>query len=226
MYTQILVATTNKNKVKRIKNLLADIPIKIVSLEDLEINAPEPDETALSCVGIAAQKALAYLDCVDDSTVVLAQDDTISFEDVDPADNPGPAIKEPVKNRFGEFTDENALIYYTELAKKYGGSISMTFLYGHAVAFKETGVRKLVHVHAGESRLVSKLVDAANKPETVPGYFLAAVMQLNLDNEWKNYTDLSEQQLINADSDLKDSILSLLDFSGILNNSKKANLNA
>ena len=215
MYNQILIATTNKNKVTRIKKLLSEVPLEIVSLDDLNINAPEPEETALNCVGIAAQKALAYLDYVDASTIVLAQDDTISFDGVEEADNPGPAIKEPVRNRFGEFTDENGLMYYTDLAKKYGGSIPMTFSYGHAVAFKETGVRKFVHVYAGESKLQSKLVDVPHKPETVPGYFLAAIMQLNLEGERNNYPDLSDQELVDADIDLKNSILALLKNAGI-----------
>lgn len=221
MAKKILVATTNHNKVGRIKNLLSEFSVEIVSLDDLHVTAPEPDETGLNCVSIAAQKALAYLDYVDEDTIVLAQDDTIKFDGVDETDNPGTAIKEPVKVQYGSFTDSNAIKFYTDLAKKYGGSVPMTFLYGHAVAYKENDDRNLIQVQAGESSLHAKLVDTAHKQESVPGYFLAAIMKINIGGAWKYYTDLSETETIKSDSDLKDSILALLEPTGILDNPTK-----
>ena len=51
---KILIATTNHNKVSRIKRLLVDAPVEIVSLADLPTELPEPAETAGSGVEIAA----------------------------------------------------------------------------------------------------------------------------------------------------------------------------
>jgi inosine/xanthosine triphosphate pyrophosphatase family protein len=145
---KLLIATTNNNKVSRIKRLLVDAPVEIMSLNDLPKQIPEPAETAGSGVEIAAQKALGYVEHVDDSLIVLTQDDTIAFEGVDDVDNPGPFIKEPVKSKYGEFTDENALKYYTDLAKKYGGTVPMVFRYGHAIAYKTKTERRRVTIIA------------------------------------------------------------------------------
>ena len=55
---KILIATTNHNKISRIKRLLVDAPVEIVSLADLPTELSEPAETADSGIAIAAQKAL------------------------------------------------------------------------------------------------------------------------------------------------------------------------
>lgn len=208
---KLLIATTNHNKVSRIQRLLVDVPVEILSLNDLPNQIPEPAETAGSGVEIAAQKALGYIEHVDEDLIVLTQDDTIAFEGVDDSDNPGPFIKEPVKKKFGEFTDENALQYYTDLAKKYGGIVPMVFRYGHAIAYKTTAGRKRVTIVASSSELHARLVDTPHKPELAVGYFLSAIMQLEIDGEWIYNTELSEELQTKADEDLKISILSLLD---------------
>ncbi len=115
---KILIATTNHNKVSRIKRLLADVPVEIISLADLPTELPEPAETAESGIEIAAQKALGYVQYVDEGTVVLTQDDTISFEGVASEDNPGAFIKEPVRLKYGNFTDDNAIKNITPILRK------------------------------------------------------------------------------------------------------------
>lgn len=210
MYKKLLIGTTNANKVTRLKNLLTDVPIAFLSLADLEETAIEPEETAKTCMSIAAQKAVVYADYVAEDTLVLTQDDTITFERVEAHDDPGAHIKQPVVDTFGTFTDENAIRYYTELASKYGGEIPMTFVYGHALAYRKSSDRDYLHILAGTSRLNAKLVTTVTKPEKFPGYFLAAIMQIEINGTWHTYADLDEQQLIDADSDLKASITSLL----------------
>ena len=211
---KLLIATTNHNKLPRIQRLLANIPVEILSLNDLPYQIPEPAETAGSGVEIAAQKALGYIEHIDEDIIVLTQDDTIAFEGVNPSDNPGPFIKEPVKQQYGEFTDKNALQYYTDLAKKYGGTVPMVFRYGHAIAYKSTEARKRVSIVANASELHARLVDTPRKPELATGYFLSAIIQLEIGGEWIYRTELSEELQTKADEDLKISILSLLD--GIL----------
>lgn len=210
MAKKLLIATTNTNKVSRIKRILTDVPIEILSFDDINLQPPEPAETAGSGVEIAAQKALAYLEYVGNEFIILTQDDTIEFEGVEPADNPGPFIKEPVIERYGSFNDENALAFYTELATKYGGSIPMIFKYGHAIAFKNTTGRKRISVVSSASELHTKLVDTPHKPELAPGYFLSAIMQVEIDDKWVYGTEMTEEQSTQADHDLKASIVSLL----------------
>jgi XTP/dITP diphosphohydrolase len=56
---QLLIATTNPNKVREIRPLLADLPITLITLADLP-PVPEPDENGASFWENARLKALAY----------------------------------------------------------------------------------------------------------------------------------------------------------------------
>lgn len=56
---QILVGTKNAGKVKELKNLLADIPVKLRSLDEFE-NTIEPEETGATFYENAALKAVYY----------------------------------------------------------------------------------------------------------------------------------------------------------------------
>jgi hypothetical protein len=131
------------------------------------------------------------------------------------ADNPKNYIKEPVKRKYGEFNDGKAIKYYTELAKKYGGEIKATFLYGHALVRVDNNERKNLRIMAGESKREIRIVDRVNKPETVPGYFLAAVSECEVNGKWIFYNELTDKQSIEADKDLKESILYLLKKMGV-----------
>ena len=194
---KIVVATTNKNKVKRIKDLLRNLDYEVVSLEDMNLsNIEDPKETKNTPVEIAIEKALHYVNYMPDDTLVLTQDDTIQFEGIKEEDNPGMHIKEPVVKKYGKFTDELAAEYYKDLAAKYGGSIPMTFRYGHAIVIKENNKRKIINVCGAESKLESKLVNRINKLEKAPGYFLASLMEVKVNGKWVSYNDL-EQDILN-----------------------------
>lgn len=56
---QLLIATTNPNKVREIRPLLADVPVQVVTLADLP-TVPEPEETAATFWENARIKALGY----------------------------------------------------------------------------------------------------------------------------------------------------------------------
>lgn len=90
--------------------------------------------------------------------------------------------------KYGDFTDDNAIKYYTDLAKKYGGTIPMTFRYGHAIAYKAKTDRQRIKIVASSSELPARLVSTPRKPELMPGYFLSSIMQLNINGEWIYYT--------------------------------------
>ena len=207
---KIVIGTTNKNKVNRIKRLFKNEDYEFLSLDDICPNLGEPEETANNPVDIAIQKAMYYVNYIPEGYVVLTQDDTLEFKNIKEEDNPGPHIKEPVIKTYGKFTDENAAKYYSELAKKYGGSIPMEFVYGHAVAVVDKKNRTIKKILASNSSLKSKLVDKVNKLEEVPGYFLSALMQVEIDGKWRNYNDLTEEQVIDSDVDLYNSISNLL----------------
>lgn len=56
----VLIATTNEGKYKELSSLLRDLPIKSISLNDLEQKIPEPDEIEETIEGNAILKAKYY----------------------------------------------------------------------------------------------------------------------------------------------------------------------
>ena len=208
---KIVVATTNQNKVKRMKALLKNLDYEIVSLSDVsDKKMDEPKEIGLTPTDIAIEKALHYLKYLPNDTIVLSQDDTLVMEGIKEEDNPGMHIKKPVVEKYGKFTDEFAAEYYRSLAEKYGGTIPVFFKYGHAIAIKTTGERTITKVVSAESILKLKLVNKIYKLEKTPGYFLAALLEANINGKWIPYNDLDEDVLVKLDSDLYKSICTLL----------------
>lgn len=208
---KIVVATTNQNKVKRIKALLKNLDYEIVSLSDVtNEKIDEPEEIGTTPVDIAIEKALYYSKYLPNDTIVLSQDDTLVMEGIKKEDNPGMHIKRPVIEKYGEFTDEFAAEYYKSLAEKYGGSIPIYFKYGHAIAIKTTDERTIIKVVSAESILKLRLVNKINKLEKTPGYFLAALLEANINGKWIPYNDLDDNTLVELDLDLYNSISTLL----------------
>ena len=60
------------------------------------------------------------------------------------------------------------------------------------------------------SKLEVRLVNRINKLEKSTGYFLAALMEANVDGKWIPYNDLDEESLVKLDIDLYNSITALL----------------
>lgn len=211
MKEKLVITTTNKNKVERIKKLLKKTNFEVVGLSDIvKGKIDEPKETAENGVDNAIEKAIYYVNYLPEDTVVLSQDDTIELIGVHEEDEPKGHIKGPVIKKYGKFTDELAAKYYSELADKYGGTIPIVFKYGHAVAIIETTDRMRKRVLSAESKLEARLVNKIYKLNECPGYFLASLMEVKIDNEWIPYNDLTDDQLIDLDIDLKRSIISLL----------------
>lgn len=211
MKEKLVIATTNKNKVNRIKEILKNTNFEVISIgEVIEKEIKEPEEIADNGVDNALTKAAYYVNYIPENTLVLAQDDTIELIGVDEEDEPKGHIKKPVIEKYGEFTDELAAEYYSNLASKYGGTIPMVFKYGHAVAIftKEDRLRK--KIVSAESKLEVRLVNKIHKLDKSPGYFLAALMEAKINNKWVPYNDLEDEQLVELDIDLQNSIISLL----------------
>ena len=209
----IVVATTNVNKVKRIQLLLKDLNYNVISLKETGINLEnieEPKETKSTPVEIAMEKAVYYSKFLPINTIVLSQDDTIQLEDISPEDNSGLHIKAPVIKEYGKFTDEYAAEYYKNLATKYGGSIPIKFKYGHAIALRIEDGREVTKILGAESKLEGRLVNKINKLETVPGYFFSSLMEINIDGKWIYYNELDNESVLKINYDLYSSILSLL----------------
>lgn len=204
---KILFATTNPQKVIRLNKL---INAGLDSLVDLPYEISEPEEIGEDCLDIAILKARHYWKNLKEKRPVLTQDDTLKLE-VEPEDSPNNYIKKPVIEKYGEFNDKNAITYYTELAKKYGGEIQMFFEYGHALCFsddEETIVSR-------KSRLHGKLVVEPRENDSTKGYFLSAIMQVKIDGNWKYYSELTPAELVQIDFGIAESLQKLLSMANL-----------
>lgn len=208
---KLLVATTNNNKVERIKRLLSEYDYDIYSLKDLGYeNIPEPEETKETPIEIALEKALYYASKIDEEILILCQDDTLVMEGVKEEDSPGMHIKGPVYEKYGEFNDQLACEHYTGLADKYGGSIMLTFNYGHALAIKYKDERDMIKSLAASSKMNLKLVNKVTDLDKVPGYFLSAITEANVNGSWIPYTKLTEEETLEMEKDVKNSLVKML----------------
>jgi len=203
-YKKILFATTNSAKVIRLKKFLQDPQLEIIALSDLEYTIPEPKEEGSTPLKVAEEKARYYWkNLKKEKYIVLSQDDTIKFIGVEKKDEPGISIKDPVKEKYGKFSDELAIKHYTNLAKKYGGEIEMYFNYGHALYDGKI-------LKSKASRLKCRLVDEVSSV-TVDNYFLSSIIKVLVNGEWKFYSEFDDEELVRVDRPLGDSVQSLLD---------------
>lgn len=75
--SRILVATTNPNKIREIRPLLADLPIEILTLADVD-PVTEPEETGATFWENARIKALAYAAATNE--MVVAEDSGLEVD--------------------------------------------------------------------------------------------------------------------------------------------------
>ena len=80
MIQALLIATTNPNKVREIRPLLAGLPVTLVTLADIAA-IPEPEETGATFWENARIKALAYARATD--LMVVAEDSGLAVDALD-----------------------------------------------------------------------------------------------------------------------------------------------
>ena len=188
---QILIATTNPGKIMTAKKILARLGYEGLSFADLNLNLEEPEETKLTAEEIAREKALGYAKQFSDLPV-LARDDTNMLVGVSEEDDPKNHNKEFIARRMGEYTDENGEKVFAEIAHKYGGEIPMQFDWGYALAWHEGDEIKVVSALATTGTEKTKIVDKIS-PKRVPGFCLAPVLKVLIDDEWKYDSELSDE---------------------------------
>lgn len=126
---EILFATGNKSKAKRFtKGLLAN-DIKVLTLEDVNINI-EVEENGSTAIENALIKARAY--AKETSLPVFAMDDTLYIDNIPDDKQPGLFVRR-VNGK--KLNDEEMIEYYSNLAKEYGtnGLLTGRWIYGMAL---------------------------------------------------------------------------------------------
>jgi XTP/dITP diphosphohydrolase len=128
---KLLLATTNRNKVREIRPLLAHLPVEVTTLADIPA-IPEPAESGMTFWENAREKALAY--AAASRMLVVAEDSGLEVA----ALNGEPGIQSarflghdvPYPERFAEI--------YRRLASSGGASRDARFVTALAVARAET----------------------------------------------------------------------------------------
>ena len=185
---EILFATGNKSKAKRFtKGLLAN-DIKVLTLEDVNINI-EVEENGTTAIENALIKARAY--AKEANLPVFAMDDTLYLENVPEDKQPGMYVRRVNGKRL---TDEEMIEYYSNLAKEYGtnGLITGHWIYGMALI---SNGHEYTYTWSKENFYITSI------PSNIinPGYPLNTIsinIKLN-----KYFTDMTEEDKLLVQED-------------------------
>ena len=159
---ELLFATTNPAKVKSYAERLKQYDIKLKSIKDLNFKL-DIDENGKNSIENAYIKAKAYYDATKITT--LGMDVSLIIEELPEEEQIGTHIRR-INGKY--LTDEEAITYYTKLAKQYGGKLSAKWVYG-VVIYNGKEVKKYSY-----SKENFYFIDKASKKRN-PGYPLDSI---------------------------------------------------
>lgn len=183
---QVLFATKNVSKVNRFKDDLEKSGIKVITLNDININL-EVDETGTSAIENALIKARAYYEKT--SITTIATDDNLTFENVPDNFQPGTYVRR-VNGKV--LTDEEMIDHYINLVREFGtnGKLTARWLYGMALI--KNGKEYTYTWSNNDFYLVDK-----PSSKIKPGYPLDSI---SIDRKHNKYfTDLSREDKLSLE---------------------------
>ncbi len=124
---RVLFATTNPAKIKKYAQELEKRDIEIVTLQDLGLNL-HVEENGKNTIENANLKAKAYYEATQLPTIGM--DNALWLEGIPDEKQPGTHVR-----RVGgkELTDDEMIVYYSNLAKEYGGKIMAKWIFGMVI---------------------------------------------------------------------------------------------
>lgn len=183
---QVLFATKNVSKVNRFKDDLEKSGIKVITLNDININL-EVDETGTSAIENALIKARAYYEKTGITTI--ATDDNLTLENVPDNFQPGTYVRR-VNGKV--LTDEEMIDHYINLVREFGtnGKLTARWLYGMALI--KNGKEYTYTWSNNDFYLVDK-----PSSKIKPGYPLDSI---SIDKKLNKYfTDLSREDKLSLE---------------------------
>lgn len=180
---KIVFATGNPTKAKRFSKSLLEHNIEVVSLKDLNVEL-EIEENGSNAIENALIKARA---CFDKTNLPsMGMDDTLYLENVPDDKQPGLFVRR-VNGK--TLSDEEMLVYYTNLVKEYGvdGKLNCKWVYGLAI-IDENGSEATYTWSKDNFYMVDVASEKIN-----PGYPLNSISKYkSLD---KYFTDVTNEEL-------------------------------
>lgn len=182
----ILYGTSNPAKLISMKKRLKALDLEIIGLKDLGKTVPDVPENGKTPLENARKKAYTYYEAF--QMPVFSCDSGLYFDNVPDDIQPGVHVR----NVNGKtLSDEEMLLYYSGLAKKYG---ELTARYKNAICF----VKDKEHIfEAMEPSMESESFIIASKPHKngiVKKGFPLDCLSVNI-KTGKYYYDLAEEEL-------------------------------
>ncbi len=182
----ILYGTSNPAKLTSMRKRLGALNIDIIGLKDLGKTIPDVPETGKTPLENARQKVYTYYKAF--KMPIFSCDSGLYFDNVPDDIQPGVHVRN-VKGK--TLSDEEMLLYYSELAERYGG---LTARYKNAVCF----VKDDEHIfEAMEPSMESESFIIASKPHKngiMKKGFPLDCLSVDI-KTGKYYYDLAEEEL-------------------------------
>ena len=151
---KLLYGTSNKSKIRVMKEYIASLGIEISSLDDVSAPLPDIDESGSSPLENARIKALAYYKAL--KTPVFSCDSGLYIDGLDDTRQPGVHVRRINGRRLN---DDEMIAYYSALANEFGGKL--TARYQHSICLVMDDAK--IYEHAGED-LASQRFYIVSKP--------------------------------------------------------------
>lgn len=188
---KIVFATGNPTKAKRFSKGLLEYDIEVLSLKDLDLKL-DSDENGNTAIENALIKAR---ECYQKTNMPsIGMDDTLYLENVPNDKQPGLFVRR-VNGK--NLIDEEMIIHYTNLVKKYGknGKLNCKWIYGLAV-INELGIENTYTWEKDDFYMVDIPSDKMH-----PGYPLNSISKYkSIDKYFTDITD-EDKELIKYDED-------------------------
>ena len=151
---RLLYGTGNPAKFEVMWEMVAGLPIELVSPRQIGLNLPEVDESGRDPLQNACLKARAYYRAA--GMPVFSCDSGLFLEGLPEALQPGVHVR-----RVGErsLTDEEMTAYYSALARQYGGRITAQYRNAICVVMDD----EHIYAHQGEE-LCGERFDLVQQP--------------------------------------------------------------
>ena len=176
---KVLFATTNLAKVKKYKKALEEKGIELITINDLDFKL-NIDENGKNAIENAYIKAKTYYDVTKMTTIGM--DNCLFIEELPEEKQPGTHVR---RINGKELTDEEMIVYYTNLVKEYGGRLTAKWVYGMVIYNGEE--KKEYTWTKSNFYLVDKPCNKRN-----PGYPLDSISVMPENNQY--WLELTEEE--------------------------------
>lgn len=194
---ELLFATKNPAKVKSYEKQLKKHGITLKSIKDLnfELNIEESGKNSIENAYI---KAKAYYEATKIST--MGMDVSLMLEELPEEKQIGTHIRR-INGKY--LSDEEAIEYYTNLTKEYGGKLTAKWVYG-LVIYNEKGAKKYTY-----SKDNFYFIEKASEKRN-PGYPLDSISIIPEYNKYLVELTQEERESLNKDNEEKEKVINFI----------------